>query len=331
MSSNSRQWKCTPIHIPSMHKLKCFVVMIITSMAFFICHIYAAKNIEKTPQQKQQAFINHMVKTYKFQHAAMEKLLLNRPANAKIIKTMNRPYEAQPWTVYRRHFITQQRISGGVKYWKKYKNILQQAEKKYGVPASVIVAIIGVESNYGHHKGHYHVIDALNTLAFYFPRREKFFRSELEAYLKLCKQRGTDPTELQGSYAGAIGLPQFMPSNVLRYAVSAKNKGEADLTDSDEDAILSIANYLKSHGWQKQKPIANLTKPLPKAINDKNGTIQKVSPTVLYFKNQQQANYWRIYKNFKVIKRYNPRNSYAMAVTQLSDAIKQAAKQKHKT
>ena len=149
------------------------------------------------PQQRKQAFINHMVTQWKFKRSYLEKLLAKRPPDSRILKAITTPYEAKPWVVYREHFITKLRILHGLEYWQQNKAMLQLAQKKYGVNPEIIVAIIGVESHYGRHRGKYSVLNTLNTLAFYYPRRSKFFSKELSAYLRLTRKNKIDPTSIK--------------------------------------------------------------------------------------------------------------------------------------
>jgi membrane-bound lytic murein transglycosylase B len=163
------------------------------------------------------------------------------------------------WRVYRSRFIDPVRIQAGVKFWRDNAATLERAEAEYGVPAEIIVGIIGVETIYGRDMGHYRVMDALATLAFDFPKTEKrdrsaFFRDELEQFLSLKNRTGIDPLQLRGSYAGAMGLGQFMPSSWIKYAVDFDGDGKVDLFNSPQDAIGSVANYFKSFGWKTGQP-----------------------------------------------------------------------------
>ena len=273
------------------------------------------------PDQRKQAFINTMVTQWKFKRSYLEKLLANRPADPRILKAINRPYEAKPWLEYRKHFLTDNRITHGVEYWKENKFLLKQANKKYGVNPEIIVAIIGVESHYGRHRGTYSVLDTLNTLAFYYPRRSKFFTKELSAYLRLTRKDQVDPTTIKGSYAGAIGMTQFMPSSILHYGVHV-GAPPINLQTDNADAIMSVANYLAKNGWQANAKVAYKLNNMPREIQ-KITKITKVKPNVLLVPADASPQYWQIKKNFKAIMSYNPRYSYAMAVTELGDAIKQ--------
>lgn len=280
----------------------------------------AIANAPATPAARKQDFINHMVTAWGFKRDYLNKLLLTRPANERILKAINTPYEAKPWVKYEKHFLTKSRISGGDKYWNEHQATLNLAQKKYGVAPEVIVAIVGIESHYGQHKGVFPVIDALNTLAFYYPKRSEFFSKQLDAFLRLARKDDLNPTQIKGSYAGAIGLPQFMPSSILAYGVHQAGE-KIDLESNNDDAILSIANYLHKHGWQKSiKPAAIVNKPENNTLAQ-NSLIEKVQENILMVPTETKPEYWQINKNFHAIMAYNPRYAYAMAVTQLSMAL----------
>lgn len=295
-----------------------------------------------TAQANIQQFINVMVKKYHFTDAQLQKLLADRKPNMDIIRRITFPYESKPWSVYRSHFITPGRINGGVNYWNKHEKTLAAAEKKYGVPASVIVAIIGVESNYGSHAANFNELDALSTLAFYYPKRSKFFKKELKQYLILARSQKIDPRSLEGSYAGALGIPQFMPSSYRHYGVDFSRDGKIDLLNDHMDAIGSIANYLSENGWRRNQSVAieaKLKQASSKRYLDKKpvrlSTWSKrgVKPEhkikgnlrgKLIEMGKANSDYWLVFRNFKAIMSYNPRIPYAMAVYQLSREIKSA-------
>ncbi len=300
----------------------------------------------ETPAAKTKDFINMMVKEQHFNRGKLTKLFSSLKPNQSILDKINSPYEAKPWASYRKHFITQKRINAGVNFWKENKKTLQQAEERYGVPANVIVAIIGIETNYGQYHGTFQVLDSLNTLSFYYPRREKFFKRELKEFLLLSREYNIPPTQLKGSYAGAIGIPQFMPSTYRHYAVAENKSLKPDLSGNTKDAIFSVANYLAKAGWKRnqliteqvssKKPVAEKwisSNPRPKqscknliksAALKADKTQQKCALIALDFKNEAQ--YWLTFNNFSSIMRYNPRIPYAMAVYQLSQAIQHSEK-----
>lgn len=296
-------------------------------------------------------YISEMESRYHFNKQELATLFKAAHINQEIIDRMNRPYEAKPWPTYRKFFINQQRISKGVAFWHEHQDVLAEAEQKYGVPASVIIAIIGVETQYGSYTGNFPVLDALTTLSFYYPARADFFKSELTEFLLMTREQKLDPLKLTGSYAGAIGYPQFMPSNYRRFAVDHSNRGSADLVHDPRDAILSVANFLSKKGWEANQPVAtNL--PVKRPIDEQwlsnnakptatlatlkaKGIIHSHpadadTPTAivkLQAENALGADYWLTFGNFRAIMHYNPRVNYAMAVYQLSEEIKHAYQQ----
>jgi len=201
-----------------------------------------------------QAYIGDLVQRHGFAEKELQALFSKVQRVDGVMQLMSPP-ERPPWEQYRSIFITEPRIEGGVAFWKANRRLLARAEKEYGVPAQYIVAIIGVETFYGKNMGRWRVIDALSTLAFDYPSRAPFFRSELEQYLLLARERGLDVFSLRGSYAGAIGIPQFMPGSLRRYGVDFDGDGAVDLRRSNADAIGSVGNFLKSHGWRAGEPV----------------------------------------------------------------------------
>lgn len=260
-----------------------------------------------------------------------------------IIDAMRRPAEALPWHDYRDIFLTSLRIRGGIAFYKTNKALLQQVAQEYGVDPQYIVAILGVESNYGTNTGNYRVLDALVTLAFHYPPREDFFRGELETLLTMPATQLPGPLlDIHGSYAGAMGWGQFMPSSIQAYARDEDDDGHIDLVLSMPDIFASIANYLAQHGWQHGQPVA-----IPATRGRSAGAVDTDHSETIYTAaqleqrgyqpNRQVAGdtpatllkldaadgdaYWVTFNNFHVITRYNHSPLYAMAVTQLAKAI----------
>lgn len=294
-----------------------------------------------------QKFIRQTAKKYHLDETNIKKVMSYARIEPNVIEAMQRPYEAKPWYVYRKHFLTPDRIQHGTQFWQQHANDLKKAEQEYGVPASVIVAIIGVETNYGKQQGSFPVLNSLTTLAFDYPKRSAFFKKELAEFLVLAHENKLDPTAIKGSYAGAIGQPQFMPSSYRHYAIDFAKNGQVDLLDNTTDVIGSIANYLQKNGWQAKQPIAesvtvdnaknrklaNHKRKTPYTVGElqKHGialkkTLSATLPTNLVnlpvAKNK--TNYWLGFHNFYVITRYNTSILYAMAVYRLSDAIDKA-------
>jgi membrane-bound lytic murein transglycosylase B len=292
-----------------------------------------------------QAFIQDMVAQHNFNTKELTYLFSRIRSRSDVIALMTRPAEAKPWHAYRNIFITPKRIQGGVTFWKTHEAALARAEKVYGVPAEIIVAIIGVETAYGEHTGKHGVLEALATLAFDYPRRADFFRKELENYLLLTREEGIDPLSLQGSYAGASGIGQFMPSSYRAYAIDFDGDQQRDLWKNPEDTIGSVANYLKEHRWERGQPITTqaqiegeqyqaliserLREPTRTVASFKQRDIfpekavdDSLKAMLLEFQGKQDLEYWLGFKNFYVITRYNRSPLYAMAIYQLSQDIR---------
>lgn len=262
----------------------------------------------------------------------------------EVLDAISRPAEAKPWHAYRPIFLTETRIAKGVEFWKSEQATLARAEETYGVPAEIIVAIIGVETLYGERAGRIRVLDSLVTLGFRYPRRSDFFRSELRHFLLLARDEGLDPLAVKGSYAGAMGVPQFISSSYRNYAIDFDEDGRRDLISSSVDAIGSVANYLKRHGWQRGGEIAvpakaegeNYQEALELGLKPKmtmrelsrRGVrvleeIDADSPVALIALEQKDgAEFWVVLNNFYSVTRYNHSELYAMAVTQLAREIR---------
>lgn len=264
-----------------------------------------------------------------------------------ILKAIARPAEkSKPWYEYREIFLNEKRLEQGVEFYNEHRATLERAERETGVPAQIIVAIIGVETYYGRIAGSYRVIDALSTLAFDYPPRSPFFTKELKSYLILTRQQGMDPLALKGSYAGAMGYGQFMPSSFLAYAVDFDGDEVADIWNNPVDAIGSVANYFRRHGWRNGETVvagATVTgevadswfvqgrkdlKPEQTVAQFAEAGIAATEPldpealaTAMKFELEEGFEYWLGLHNFYVITRYNHSAMYAMCVYQLSQQI----------
>ncbi|MBT3505094.1 MAG: lytic murein transglycosylase B, partial [Piscirickettsiaceae bacterium] len=205
-------------------------------------------------------FIDEMHQEQQFEKAELQTVFEQVEVKESILKAISRPAEkSKPWFDYRKIFITDKRINGGATFWQANAVALAKAETEFGVPAEIIVAILGVETSYGGNVGSFRVVDALSTLAFRYPPRSKFFRSELGHFLALTREEGMPILSPVGSYAGAMGLGQFMPSSYRAYAVDFDGDGKRDIWTNPTDAIGSIANYLARHGWKRGEPIVHKT------------------------------------------------------------------------
>jgi len=292
-----------------------------------------------------QKFINSMVTKHGFNKQQLDVVFTDVKLQPQIIESMEKPYEKKTWDVYKQLFLTQQRVQGGMEFWRENRQALMKAEKQYGVPANIIVAIIGVETSYGKNQGNYRVLDALSTLAFNYPKRSEFFTKELAEYLILCREHHVPPTQYMGSYAGAMGKPQFMPSSYRYYAADFSGSVKKDLMNDDNAVIASVANYFNKHGWTPNQGVAQPAKIIGnhfKNINTANKTAvynakqiaaAGISPLtaainqpgkagLIELTTQTGPEYWLAYPNFYVITRYNTSPQYAMAVYLLAQQLK---------
>ncbi|HAD10786.1 MAG TPA: lytic murein transglycosylase B [Porticoccaceae bacterium] len=286
-----------------------------------------------------------MVREHGFEAVDLQALLGEATYKQSIIDAMNRPAEkVKEWKDYREIFVTEKRLRQGIEFWQAQRATLERAEAEFGVPPQIVVAIIGVETYYGRITGSYRVIDALTTLAFDYPRRSKFFTRELENFLLLSREQGLNPLNLKGSYAGAMGFGQFMPSSYRAYAVDYNEDGVADIWTDPVDAIGSVANYFHRHGWRTGDEVAvrariageyqpeNINKVVKpymdlSALADQGFTPVDESLSAdtraipLKLQGRKGVEFWLGLHNFYVITRYNTSFRYAMAVNQLSEKL----------
>lgn len=266
-----------------------------------------------------------------------------------VLKAIARPAEGtKEWSDYRPMFLTQERVQRGLAFWREHEETLSRAEAMYGVPPEMILAILGVETKFGGNKGRNRVIDALATLGFDYPPRAPFFRKELREFLILSRQNGMDPLNTWGSYAGAMGYPQFMPSSWRNLAVDFDGDGKIDLINNPVDAIGSIANYFKANGWQTGEPVVvrariisqdydSITSKELKTVNTlaeiaKKGLVPRevgsylasTPATAIRLQGSNGGEFWLGFTNFYVITKYNRSILYAMAAWQLSQELKAA-------
>jgi len=294
-------------------------------------------------REEVQTFIKDMVKKHQFAEKELHQWFNAIRPRADIIESISNPAEAKPWHVYRKIFIKERRIAGGVTFWTTHRELLQRAEQQTGVPARIIVAILGVETLYNTYKGRHDVLESLTTLSFDYPKRSKFFRSELEQFLLLAREEKVDPLSLKGSYAGAMGGPQFISSSFRRYAVDFDNDGKRDIWNNPADMIGSVANYFKVHGWEKGqtttfqgsvsgsgynealdkgiKPYFTIKQLKKMGINTGDYNKSDDKAALIKLEQQDTVEYWLGLNNFYVITRYNHSPLYAMAVYQLSEEI----------
>jgi len=290
------------------------------------------------------AFINEVTQRDGLKRRDVRRLLKEARPQPKIIDIMNRPIEkVAPWWEYREHFVNPERVSDGAQFWADHRESLERVAATYQVPPEYLVAILGVETRYGRVTGHYRVLDALTTLAFDYPPRQRYFAGELAQFLVLAKENQLDPLTTTGSYAGAMGAPQFMPSAYRRYAVAAGNDQRRDLWGDWDDILASVANYLHENGWQAGQPVLAETRLDPAATFhiephslELNETVDSLGAhgvkvdldvpadtrALLILAEQPDGPSYRVgFQNFYVLTRYNASPRYAMAVHDLAQAI----------
>ena len=314
---------------------------------------------EQTTQsfrQKINNFIDHMVNQYGFERSTLEKAFANTQISERIQKLVLPAAlpQQKSWSRYRARFLDQQRIDNGIVFWKTHQKILEQAEEQYGVPAEIIVAILGVETRYGDYTGSFITLDALATLAFAYPPtnnqtvRSQYFEQELEELLLFSRNNGNNMRSIKGSYAGAIGFPQFMPSSIRKWGVDFDHDGVIDIQNSNADAIASIANYLAGHGWQRDLPwvfpatvaenasFENLLQQqglqalFTLSELENHGVYVSTSAALpnetryglIDLQDGENTQYWVATQNFFAITHYNRSFFYAMAVVELAKTLR---------
>lgn len=293
-------------------------------------------------------FVQEMEQTHGFDAAQLLDALSHISHDERVIRLITPPTKpgTRSWQRYRARFVEERRIEGGVDFWDSNAATVEAASARYGVPAEIIVAIVGVETHYGRHTGNFETASALATLAFDYPPRAELFRRELEHLFLLAREQRRDPLSYTGSYAGALGYAQFLPSSIRDYAVDFDGDGQVDLENSPADAIGSIANYLARHGWRAGEPIAVPVR-LPADLDPKpmidagiepalapervmaagikplQGRLYADAATLVDLETPAvPTEYWLGYRNFYVITRYNRSSFYAMSVFELAEAIR---------
>jgi membrane-bound lytic murein transglycosylase B len=291
------------------------------------------------------AFIEEMTFKHGFDRRRLEEAFEKTRSRPQIVALMEQAAEPKPWEDYRALFVTPAKIAAGTKFWREHASVLDQAHERYGVPPEILIAVIGIETNYGRQTGRFKVLEALRTLAFEYPRRAPMFRVELEHFLLLSREESLTLEDPLGSYAGAMGIAQFMPGSYRRYAIDFDGDGRKDLFRSNADAIGSVANYLTAHGWQRNAPVASPAEVAESAVEPFEASrlstrysleeLQSLGVTAsgthpngraaipLTLKNRRGPEYWLGFENFYVITRYNHSVYYAMAVFQLGEELRQ--------
>jgi len=337
-------------------RILAFVPALFVAVAIFFYLPVRSKEPSIAEMPAAQAFAQEMSEQHGMDEADLLRRFARLKPNHRVLKLIAPPAPGatsqRSWQRYRSRFIEPKRIEQGVAFWEQHEATLKRAEAVYGVPAEIIVAIIGVETFYGKNTGSFNAFSALATLAFHDPNRSAFFRKELEQLLLLARENKRNPESYNGSYAGALGIPQFMPGSWRRYAVDFDGDGVIDLAESVEDAIGSVASFLAQHGWKKDE-IITVPVRLPDNLAEetlttwlKGGIRPSLPATTLLaagvaaepFEGFEQnitlidlvtpnepTEYWFGFENFYVITRYNRSSFYAMSVFQLAEEIGGAA------
>lgn len=291
-----------------------------------------------------EPFVARMAQKHGIPASETRALLADARVLGTVLDRIRRPAERKPWHEYRKIFLTEKRIARGAAFWREHADPLARAGERFGVPPEIIAAIIGVETFYGAYRGRIRVLDALATLGFRYPRRAKFFLSELEAFVLLTLDERIDARGLKGSYAGAIGIAQFIPSSYRRYAVDFDGDGFRDLVRSPEDAIGSVANYLAEHGWRAEAEVAVRAEVEGDGFRvmverglEPHSTLASMRTAgvgftttagdgelgaLLEFETEHGSEHWVGLTNFYAITRYNHSQLYALAVFQLAEEIR---------
>jgi len=308
----------------------------------------SASGASYAKREDVRQFIATMVQKHGFSQRKLQSMFAKVQAQPAVLKSMTlAPESSRAWQSYRGIFLNPQRIDAGVRFWNRHAEALARASAEFGVPEEIVLGIIGVETTYGRNMGSYRVIDTLTTLAFDSPNRGEFFRSQLESYLLYTRETKTDVFRMKGSYAGAIGIPQFMPGSYRQFAVDYDGDGRKDIAESHADAIGSVANFLREHGWERGQPAAvpatvsgdtarllvdSGVKPLFRAADLPSFGIKPERPlgddtlcSLIELESPNQpSEYWVGLHNFWVLTRYNRAVFYGVAVLELGRAVRDA-------
>jgi len=307
----------------------------------------AAQEPRYAERPEVRAFVRELVERHGFVERELLAMFSRVQRTESVLQAVQAPAERRPWEEYRANFLTERRIADGVTFWNANRKALERAERQYGVPPEYVVAILGVETFYGRNTGRWRVVDALTTLAFDYPPRAPYFRDQLEHYLLLVRDGGIDVFSVRGSYAGAIGIPQFMPGSYRRFALDYDGDGHIRLSTSAADAIGSIGNFLKSHGWARGEPVAfgaevkgedwrkladTGVAPAHRAADLPGFGVKPAVPlpsdalcALIELETPGQPSEFRVtLRNYFVLTRYNRSNLYASAVLDLAAELARA-------
>lgn len=309
----------------------------------FICALFVAPAVQAAHLPGMSEFIDQMVSRHHFVRAELQQAFAAAKHRPVVLKIMSAPFTKKPWPEYRAAVVNARNLQGGQIFWRQNQSALARAEAEYGVPAEIVVALIGVETFYGSNTGNFSTLDVLVTLAFDYPRRAEFFRGELEQYLLLAREQEFDLLAVRGSFAGALGIPQFMPGSYRKYAVDFDGDGKIDLLHSPADAIGSVAHYLQQSGW-KQGALLAVPAKVEHPVEPNDPMIEHslsvwrdlgVAPMEALsasaalparlkdFSTADAPEFWLTFANFQALTAYNSSSYYAMAIYQLSLALRQ--------
>lgn len=301
-----------------------------------------------TQHDEALSFVDEMQEKHGFDRDELLKALQRASHDDRVIRLIKPPSQpgTRSWQNYRSRFLGDARVNGGVSFWRRHAETLNRASERFGVPPEIIVAVIGVETHYGSYTGRFETVSALATLAFDYPPRAPLFRRELENLFLLAREQDRDPFSYRGSFAGALGYPQFLPSSIRAYAVDFDGDGHIDFDADPIDAIGSIANYLAAHGWKAGEPVAvEVSLPvdldpseliaagiepsldhlliMSKGIEARSGQLHPTQATLFDLPTPgASTEHWLGYRNFYVITRYNRSSFYAMSVFELAETIR---------
>jgi membrane-bound lytic murein transglycosylase B len=290
-----------------------------------------------------EKFIDQMVQAHGFDAKALHRVFAKVQTSQGVTRAIAAPSTSKPWYEFKPLFVDAQRITGGVKYWNDNAELLERARKEFGVPEAIIVSVIGIETRYGKRTGNFRVMDALSTLAFDVPGRADYFRRELEQFLLLAREQQWDPLSINGSFAGAMGMPQFMPTSYRRYAIDFNADGHTDLWNDPADIIGSVGSYLHQSGWKEGTPIVAPArvdtaewKPLVdlglkptltldqwkmRGVDTLSNVQASLAASLFTLDLLGGPEFWFGFENFYAILQYNRSRNYAMAVHELANEI----------
>ncbi len=348
MNSTSHQTSRAAAALPAATRIRP-LGKLVTALALAIAlGTPAAAHASYAGREDARTFAAEIASRHALDATEIERALAGARHDPEVIRLITPPTRkgVRSWHSYRARFLDRTRIDGGMRFWREHADTLARAERETGVPAEVIVAIIGVETIYGRNTGNFETLSTLAPLAFDYPPRAELFRSELESLFLLAREQGRDPASYYGSFAGALGYPQFLPSSMRAYALDFDHSGAIDFESDPIDAIGSVANYLRAHGWQAGAPVAERARLSPAtdtaslvaagieptlapAVLADNGvttadgrTAAAVATLVDLETPGSGTEYWLGYRNFYVITRYNRSSFYAMSVFELAEALR---------